>query len=268
MEKKSVNFALPAALCLAVCAVYRVVNRMVSWATWGFHFHLGLVFSLGFTVALVVMALACWRREEKLFGCGTLAAAACEVYFLLETVVWEVRYGLSFGSLRTILSEALWMGAFLLVALALMGKEKDKTLALVGVGACAAAALLNTFTFFRWGLLVTWVEFAGLLLAVLLFTGDIPPAPAGQGAWTAPARRGVMSDAVLHKLVELKKLLDEGVLTEAEFAAKRDTLLGRDKPAPAASAENAAPAESPVPAESPAPAESVPAGEDTPGESE
>lgn len=237
------NFAFIAAICYTLCCVYylylcyvRVHNVIAGYLTIDSSPGLAEIinFFLLFPVVLSIsMAILLFLKKRKALLVVTCLAVAINIYYLSAYLLDDIRYLVRWGSLTdwihsgTSLTLLTVIGyAFLAVLITLSVKKKQAVRALWFVPAICLLASSLIYYLHWWYIdfssLYDWCEVlsGALKIASIFFVG----------LWlrsTVPAKSKKEAAIIggADKLKLYKNLLDSGIISEEEFAAKKQEIL-------------------------------------------
>ena len=223
------KYALIAAICYAVYAIYNIINRIIYVSN--SEYATITVFNILFWIGMLGMAVALFVINQK------IVIAAAGVNALLGAY-----YIVTYFSLWNLCDFVAYAGAVVLIALSIKGNSTVKKIwfipALVLLIGCVIGWINGGY--FRY-LSAAWkpILFGLVEIAALLFVGmgikeDATPVEAApvneyatfnpQSVYSTTATSSTIGGA--DKLKMYKDLLESGTITQEEFDAKKKQILG------------------------------------------
>lgn len=223
------KYALIAAICYAVYAIYNIINRIIyvsnsKYATI-------TVFNILFWIGMLGMAVALFVKNQK------IVIAAAGVNALLGAY-----YIVTYFSLWNLCDFLAYASVVVFVILTLKGNDVVKKIWFVPAAVLLLGCVIGWITgrYFEYlsaawkSMLVSIVEIVALLFAGMWVKEIVAPAEASpvneyatfnpQSINSTPASSSAIGGA--DKLKMYKDLLESGTITQEEFDAKKKQILG------------------------------------------
>ena len=223
------KYALIAAICYAVYAIYNIINRIIYVSN--SEYATITVFNILFWIGMLGMAVALFVKNQK------IVIAAAGVNALLGAY-----YIVTYFSLWNLCDFLAYASVVVFVVLTLKGNDVVKKIwfipaAVLLLGCVIGWTTGGSFEFLSaaWkSLLVSIVEIVALLFAGMWVKEIVAPAEASpvneyatfnpQSINSTPASSSAIGGA--DKLKMYKDLLESGTITPEEFDAKKKQILG------------------------------------------
>ncbi len=221
------KYFLIAAICYMVLGLYSIVARIFISHSFVEH----IVSSVIFWIATIGMATALFMKNKK----AVVAAAGVKALYVAY-------YTISSFSLSNLCDFIAYAGAVVLIVLSIKGNSAVKEIWFIPALAQLVSYIIDwilwhyfRFHYFYWKtVLFALVEIAGLLFTGMWIKGDATSAQAAptneyatfdpHTMHSAPASTSAIGGA--DKLKMYKELLDSGAITQEEFDAKKQQILG------------------------------------------
>lgn len=223
------KYALIAAICYAVYAIYNIINRII-YASKSEYFTI-TVFNILFWIGMLGMVVALFMKNQK------IVIAAAGVNALLGAY-----YFVSYFSLWNLCDFLAYASVVVFVILTLKGNDVVKKIWFVPAAVLLLGCVIGWITggYFEFlsaawkSMLVSIVEIVALLFAGMWVKEIVAPAEASpvneyatfnpQSINSTPASSSAIGGA--DKLKMYKDLLESGTITQEEFDAKKKQILG------------------------------------------
>lgn len=223
------KYALIAAICYAVYAIYNIINRIIYVSN--SEYATITVFNILFWIGMLGMAVALFMKNQK------IVIAAAGVNALLGAY-----YIVSYFSLWNLCDFLAYASVVVFVALTLKGNDVVKKIWFVPAAVLLLGCVIGWITggYFEFlsaawkSMLVSIVEIVALLFVGMWVKEVVAPAEASpvneyatfnpQSINSTPASSSAIGGA--DKLKMYMDLLESGTITQEEFDAKKKQILG------------------------------------------
>lgn len=223
------KYALIAAICYAVYAIYNIINRIIYVSN--SEYATITVFNILFWIGMLGMAVALFVKNQK------IVIAAAGVNALLGAY-----YIVTYFSLWNLCDFLAYASVVVFVVLTLKGNDVVKKIWFVPAAVLLLGCVIGWITggYFEFlsaawkSMLVSIVEIVALLFAGMWVKEIVAPAEASpvneyatfnpQSINSTPASSSAIGGA--DKLKMYKDLLESGTITQEEFDAKKKQILG------------------------------------------
>lgn len=223
------KYALIAAICYAVYAIYNIINRIIYVSN--SEYATITVFNILFWIGMLGMAVALFVKNQK------IVIAAAGVNALLGAY-----YIVTYFSLWNLCDFLAYASVVVFVVLTLKGNDVVKKIWFVPAAVLLLGCVIGWITggYFEFlsaawkSMLVSIVEIVALLFAGMWVKEIVAPAEASpvneyatfnpQSINSTPASSSAIGGA--DKLKMYKDLLESGTITPEEFDAKKKQILG------------------------------------------
>ena len=223
------KYALIAAICYAVYAIYNIINRIIYVSN--SEYATITVFNILFWIGMLGMAVALFVKNQK------IVIAAAGVNALLGAY-----YIVTYFSLWNLCDFLAYTSVVVFVVLTLKGNDVVKKIWFVPAAVLLLGCVIGWITggYFEFlsaawkSMLVSIVEIVALLFAGMWVKEIVAPAEASpvneyatfnpQSINSTPASSSAIGGA--DKLKMYKDLLESGTITQEEFDAKKKQILG------------------------------------------
>lgn len=223
------KYALIAAICYAVYAIYNIINRIIYVSN--SEYATITVFNILFWIGMLGMAVALFVKNQK------IVIAAAGVNALLRAY-----YIVTYFSLWNLCDFLAYASVVVFVILTLKGNDVVKKIWFVPAAVLLLGCVIGWITggYFEFlsaawkSMLVSIVEIVALLFAGMWVKEIVAPAEASpvneyatfnpQSINSTPASSSAIGGA--DKLKMYKDLLESGTITQEEFDAKKKQILG------------------------------------------
>lgn len=223
------KYALIAAICYAVYAIYSIINRIIYVSN--SEYATITVFNILFWIGMLGMAVALFVKNQK------IVIAAAGVNALLGAY-----YIVTYFSLWNLCDFLAYASVVVFVILTLKGNDVVKKIWFVPAAVLLLGCVIGWITggYFEFlsaawkSMLVSIVEIVALLFAGMWVKEIVAPAEASpvneyatfnpQSINSTPASSSAIGGA--DKLKMYKDLLESGTITQEEFDAKKKQILG------------------------------------------
>ena len=223
------KYALIAAICYAVYAIYNIINRIIYVSN--SEYATITVFNILFWIGMLGMAVALFVKNQK------IVIAAAGVNALLGAY-----YIVTYFSLWNLCDFLAYASVVVFVVLTLKGNDVVKKIWFVPAAVLLLGCVIGWITggYFEFlsaawkSMLVSIVEIVALLFAGMWVKEIVAPAEASpvneyatfnpQSINSTPASSSAIGGA--DKLKMYKDLLESGTITPDEFDAKKKQILG------------------------------------------
>lgn len=223
------KYALIAAICYAVYAIYNIINRIIYVSN--SEYATITVFNILFWIGMLGMAVALFMKNQK------IVIAAAGVNALLGAY-----YIVSYFSLWNLCDFLAYASVVVFVALTLKGNDVVKKIWFVPAAVLLLGCVIGWITggYFEFlsaawkSMLVSIIEIVALLFVGMWVKEVVAPAEASpvneyatfnpQSINSTPASSSAIGGA--DKLKMYKDLLESGTITQEEFDAKKKQILG------------------------------------------
>ena len=223
------KYALIAAICYAVYAIYNIINRIIYVSN--SEYATITVFNILFWIGMLGMAVALFVKNQK------IVIAAAGVNALLGAY-----YIVTYFSLWNLCDFLAYTSVVVFVVLTLKGHDVVKKIWFIPAAVLLLGCVIGWITggYFEFlsaawkSMLVSIVEIVALLFAGMWVKEIVAPAEASpvneyatfnpQSINSTPASSSAIGGA--DKLKMYKDLLESGTITQEEFDAKKKQILG------------------------------------------
>ena len=223
------KYALIAAICYAVYAIYNIINRIIYVSN--SEYATITVFNILFWIGMLGMAVALFMKNQKIVITAAGVNALLGAYYIV-----------TYFSLWNLCDFLAYASVVVFVVLTLKGNDVVKKIWFVPAAVLLLGCVIGWTTggYFEFlsaawkSMLVSIVEIVALLFAGMWVKEIVAPAEASpvneyatfnpQSINSTPASSSAIGGA--DKLKMYKDLLESGTITQEEFDAKKKQILG------------------------------------------
>lgn len=220
------KYALIAAICYAVYAIYNIIDVIIYVSN--YEYATITVFKILFWIRMLGMAVALFVKNQKIVIAAAGVNALLGAYYIVTNFsLWNLCDFLAYASV------------VVFVILTLKGNDVVKKIWFVPAAVLLLGCVIDWIEFLSatwiWkSMLVSIVEIVALLFVGMWIKEDATPAEAApvneyatfnpQSVYSTTAVSSTIGGA--DKLKMYKDLLDSGTITQEEFDAKKKQILG------------------------------------------